>query len=408
MSAAQRYLRYLLLSTLALLGVVSIFNLLVDPYGMFRVISIDGFNRIKSQAGQRAELFKRDGAERMRPNALILGNSRAEIGFDPQSPVWPETMRPIFNLALPGKGVESALDEFTHVLEYKTPKLIVVGIDFLDFRVDPATPDDSVPVRHDRLQWLRERVFALLTLSALADSLATIKAQHEPYPTSLRDDGFNPMRDYVGIARKEGYNAMFLQRDQENAKAYARGSKSIYLSDGRPAWEFRAVGKIIGVANRAGIRVRFVIYPVHAHTLVLFHQTGLWPAFEAWKRELVVRVDGATPGANVELWDFSGFSPFADENVPPPGDTTSEMRWYWEAGHFKKSLGEALLARIFDPQASPLEWGRRLTASNLEEVLRWQRAARDEYEDSHSKEISELAGLVAAASSASRPFRSHR
>ena len=408
MSAAARYLRSLLFSTLALLGLVATFNLLVDPYGLFRVVNFDGFNRIKSQAGQRAEMYKRTGAERMRPKTLILGNSRAEIGFDPQGFDWPVSMRPVFNLALPGSGVDSALEEFTHVLEYTTPKVIIVGLDFLDFRVDPGTLDDPLPAPIDRLRWWRERFSALLTINALADSLATLKAQHDPYPTSLSDVGFNPMRDYVGIARKEGYYAMFRQRDQENAKSYARGSKTIYLADGRPASEFRAVEKIIDIASGAGIQIRFLIYPVHAHALVLFHRAGLWPAFEAWKRELVKRVDGARAGANVELWDFSGFSQYAVENIPPPGDTKSEMHWYWEAGHFKNSLGEVMLTNIFKSGASQAEWGRRLTTGNLEDHLQDQRAARDEYERSHSAEVAELADLVGTMSSTSGPSRNRK
>ena len=214
---------------------VSIFNLMVDPYGLFRVVSLDGFNRIKSQAGQRAEMFKRHSLESVRPNALILGNSRAEIGFDPQSAAWPEMVRPVFNLALPGTGAFSALDEFTRAMEFATPKVIVVGLDFLDFRVDPGMRDDPPPVEPHQLRWLRERLSALLTVSALADSLATIKAQHESYPAGLRDDGFNPMRDYAGIARRDGYYTMFRQRNQENAKSYANGSKTIYLPNGQPA-----------------------------------------------------------------------------------------------------------------------------------------------------------------------------
>ena len=61
---------------------------------------------------------------------------------------------------------------------------------------------------------------------------------------------------------------------------------------------------------------------------------------------------GATD-ANAELWDFSGFSPYADEAVPLPGDTHSEMRWYWEAGHFKKSLGDRLLVHGKCPPRLP-------------------------------------------------------
>jgi len=155
MSTSARYLRSLSLATVALLALVATINLLVDPYGLFRVVRIDGFNAIKSQAGQRAVVFKRQGAERMRPNTLVLGNSRAEIGFDPQSPAWPASMQPVFNLALPGAGVEAALNEFTRVLEYTTPKVAVVGLDFLDFRVDPAAQADSTPPDADRMLWLR-------------------------------------------------------------------------------------------------------------------------------------------------------------------------------------------------------------------------------------------------------------
>jgi len=385
------------MSTVALLAAVALINLVVDPYGIFRIVDLDGFNRIKSQAGQRAEIFKRRGLERMRPNAVILGNSRAEIGFDPDSPAWPDSARPVFNLALPGTGADAALDQLTRALSIASPRLILVALDFLDFRSDAVTHDEAKSTHNEPMQWLRERASALLTLSALADSMATVIAQRRPYPASLTDSGFNPMRDYVGIARSEGYYAMFRQRDEENAKTYVRGPKTIYRLDGRPSAEFRAVDRIIAIAGERGITVRFVIYPYHAHTLILFHQTGLWPAFEDWKRELVKRVEAAPAVADVQLWDFSGFSPYADEAVPQPGDTRSDMRWYWEAGHFKKSLGDALLGRLFTSEARPIGWGRRLTGNDLEAQLVHQRLSRDEYETSHAREAGELAELVTAA-----------
>jgi hypothetical protein len=162
--SATRYLRSLLLATLALLGVAALFNLLVDPYGLFRVISLEGFNRIKSQAGQRAETFKRHGAERMRPNALILGNSRAEVGFDPQSPAWPVAVRPVFNLALPGAGVDSALDDSPMCREVRH-RSILVGLDFLV----------SAPILQCLMIW-RPSDTTVWSGSANASTLFTLKA----------------------------------------------------------------------------------------------------------------------------------------------------------------------------------------------------------------------------------------
>ena len=158
--------------------------------------------------------------------------------------------------------------------------------------------------------------------------------------------------------------------------------------------------KVISVtltARARGITLRFVIYPYHAHTLTLFHLTGLWPAYEDWKRELVRRVDAAHGTMDVELWDFTGSSPYTSESVPPPGDTGTELRWYWEAGHFKKSLGDLLLANMLDAQIDGEHWGRRLTGRDFEDDLRDQRTARDHYERSHPEDVAGLTALVAAA-----------
>ncbi len=400
MRPAARYLWAWVMSTLALLVAVVAVNLVVDPYGLFRVVDVPGLNRIKSQAGERAALFKRTGVERMRPAGLVLGNSRAEIGFDPESPAWPESARPVFNLALPGAGIAAVADELAEALRSASPRLVVVGLDFLDFRVDPSSDESftAQPADSDPFRGLRDRATALLTLNALADSLATIRAQHQPYATSLTDTGFNPKRDYIGVSRREGYYAMFRQRDQENARAYVRGPKSVFQAGKRPAPAFDAVDNIIALARARGVALRLVLYPYHVHTLMLFQLTGLWPAYEDWKRELVGRVDAARGTMDVELWDFTGFSPYTAEQVPRPGDTRTELQWYWEAGHFKKSLGDLLLANVFDAQNSNEPWGHRLAARNLGEILREQRAARDEYRRARPDDVTDLEALVAAAS----------
>jgi hypothetical protein len=400
MRPAARYLWAWVLSTLALLVAVVAVNLVVDPYGLFRIVDVPGLNRIKSQAGERAALFKRTGVERMRPAGLVLGNSRAEIGFDPESPAWPESARPVFNLALPGAGIAAVADELAQALRSASPRLVVVGLDFLDFRVDPSSDESftAQPANADPFRELRDRAAALLTLNALADSVATIRAQHQPYATRLTDAGFNPKQDYIGVSRREGYFAMFRQRDQENARAYLLGPKSVFQTGTRPAPAFDAVDNIIALARARGITLRLVLYPYHVHTLMLFQLTGLWPAYEDWKRELVRRVDAARGTMDVELWDFTGFSPYTAEQVPRPGDTRTELQWYWEAGHFKKSLGDLLVGNVFDAQNRNEPWGSRLTARNLDEILREQRAARDEYRRERPDDVTDLEALVADVS----------
>jgi hypothetical protein len=396
---AARYLWVWLWSTITIVAAVAAFNLAVDPYGVFRVVDLAGFNRIKVQASERGSLFKRSNLRRTRPNALILGNSRAEIGIDPDSPAWPRWAQPVFNLAIPGAGVGAVAGQFAEALDAVDPTLVVIGLDFLDFRVAPDSDEHFATPRIHADLWreIRERASALLTMAALADSVATVWAQRDPYPTGLTDAGFNLKRDYIRVAQREGYFAMFRQRDQENAANYLRGPKSVLQAHGRPAPAFDAVDYMIEASRSRGIRSRLVLYPYHAHTLMLFYLTGLWPAYEEWKRELVNRVDRAGKGIDVEIWDFTGFAPYADEQVPPPGDTRTELQWYWEAGHFKKALGDALLAQMFDGMPSIAPWGRRLTAANIEAELKAQRTARDDYARRRADETRELATLVGVA-----------
>jgi hypothetical protein len=102
--------------------------------------------------------------------------------------------------------------------------------------------------------------------------------------------------------------------------------------------------------------------------LEMLNDLGLWSSFEAWKRvivEAVERTPYVTPNY-IRIFDFAGYDEFTTEAVPPPGDRRSEMRWYWEPGHYKSLLGERILAVIF--QEDP-HFGHLLTPANIESVL---------------------------------------
>ena len=139
-----------------------------------------------------------------------------------------------------------------------------------------------------------------------------------------------------------------------------------------------------------------LIYPYHVHSLILFERSGLWPAFEAWKTELVKMI---TVSDTAVLWDFSGPSSYSLEPVPPAGNLRQAMHWYWEAGHFKKSLGDILLEQMFNHPADgsrPNKVGIRLTADNLAITLAAQRAALAVYEQMNNRDVEELDAIVSS------------
>lgn len=111
--------------------------------------------------------------------------------------------------------------------------------------------------------------------------------------------------------------------------------------------------------------VKLVIYPYHAQILALFEEAKLWPLFEEWKRQVIKAVEQskrAHPNANIVLLDFSGFGPYNCEPIPAAGATGDVTKWYWEGGHFKKQLGDIVLARVMSTVAPASPFGFALDA----------------------------------------------
>src|SRR4249920_805448 len=68
---------------LLLIGCVGLFNRIVDPYGYFRDVEIIGLNYNKPKAVGNERLVKPAWAAKLKPEAVIVGDSIAEIGLPP-------------------------------------------------------------------------------------------------------------------------------------------------------------------------------------------------------------------------------------------------------------------------------------------------------------------------------------
>jgi hypothetical protein len=405
------YLFVWLTATVALLFAIATFNVMVDPYGLFRLVDKPGFNRIKPTAAAQGAMTKAYQVLRVQPRGLILGNSRAEVGIDPNHPAWPEYARPVYNLALPGTGTTTSLRYLQHALvatdgnPTARPKMVVWGIDIMDFLTDPtvmrSTPsigkDDRRLLAMDNTtrwqQQIRDYSESIMTLTALLNSVQTLAAQRDPYAIDLTSQGFNPMRDYLKISADEGYWNVFRQKDQANIKAYLRRPNSILNASGRTSHQLDDLREVLRLCRQNGIDLRIFIYPYHAHLLEIFRITGHWPVFEVWKRTLVqILADEAktTGKQSFELWDFSAFNEFTTEAIPSKGDRKSTMRWYWEGGHFKRELGILILNRMLDRAVQPSEFGVLLTPDNVNMQIMSVRVLEDKYRRTHTQEINEL------------------
>jgi hypothetical protein len=336
---------------------------------------------------------------RVRPDAVILGNSRAEIGFDPRHPAWARHASAAFNMAVPGSGIESTWTNLQRAIEVRPPTLVVVGLDLLDFVGDFDTaPPAAFESREETPLALLRRFQSLFTLSALGDSARTLAIQRDPFPAVLTDRGFNPLLDYVPIARREGYYSLFRQRAEDTARIYLQHNHALHAYERPDSSPRRALDLIIDRGSAGTRTLHLVIYPYHAQMMVLLDETGMWPAFEGWKRMLARSVSAARarrPDARIFLWDFSGFNPYTTEAIPGEGDLAATTEYYWEAGHFKKALGDRVLDRILARPDATGDWGSELTVESVDSDLERTRAGLARYAASHPDVVRDVRRIVA-------------
>jgi hypothetical protein len=377
--------------------------LYADPYRLFRLPGAWPEAYPRPRAGQQMRLLKQAGIAALHPKTLVLGNSRAEIGFDPASTHWRDDALPVYNAAEPGTGIDVQVNTLSFALEHAPVRRLVVGLDFVDFIAESDIPDeedDHGPTKHGTISY-SGGLKTLFTLDALVDALVTLTSAHDPDAADVTARGFNPLNEYRTIAHQEGYGALFHQRDLENAQNYARLTRLREVQrSGRASMtnSWHSLATMLDIVRRHQIEATFVIYPYHAHTLELFQSLGLWPRFESWKSRLtqiLAREQGVGKG-RCALWDFSGYHRYAREPVPALGDLRHDVQWYWEAGHFKSSLGERMLAIIFGGQRDE-RFGECLRMETVEGVIGRIRAQRLRYAQENPSTVAELARIAGKA-----------
>ena len=147
---------------------------------------------------------------------------------------------------------------------------------------------------------------------------------------------------------------MFAQRANESAKVYANKPHALVASASGTSLDWQALQATLELAKPGTTRVDVIIYPYHAQMRWLFAQYGLTSLFKDWRERLVklAHEQATKSGADIRVWDFSGFTSFHCEAVPPPKDRKTQLKWYWEGGHFKKELGDLILNQLFAPDVA--------------------------------------------------------
>nr|MBL8410114.1 hypothetical protein [Dechloromonas sp.] len=368
-SAWHAYLRWFLATLVALVLLVGAFNILIDPQGVFGSPRFGGLNAIKPYLDHHRELARWQAALRLCASAGIFGNSRAEIGLDPENPLFAAAGLTAFNHAIPGSPGLTAYRQINWLRNAGCmPRTIVLGVEFFDFLggskpLPRSAFENPAPPRADTA-YLAETVFSI---AGLRDSVGTIRLQRAKHPAMLTDRGFNPLYNYIEEVTENGHYVLFRQRANENARNWVRRAPRLRLEEGSISSDEQSLDAALAMASAAGSTAYLVIYPYHAQIRLMIERLGLGEVFAEWKRSVVdLAVNHLGHGGHIEVWDFSGLGPETTEAIPPRGDRRTQLRYYWEAGHFKKELGNLIIGRLLGQSG---EFGIRLDQHNIDRWL---------------------------------------
>jgi hypothetical protein len=425
-SVESREIQYTLLVLVTggaiLLGLIG-FNLVVDPYGMFRMVETPGINENRPAIYNRVRLMKAYDIRRIEPEVLVLGTSRTHLGISMNHPGWPGKTNRRYNAAFDGATTKEMYYYLRHAHSVRPLKQVLLGLDSYhpvavtaqtrpDFSPDLLLAEESLSARLGlALQDLK--LFA--SIQTLGEAWTTISAQGSAFAEWYAPDGqrlgevffrqpgesfteFGPRHYFDEIDQLE-VRFQLEWRIPEKVNRSSAALPVVHKID--PETSLGYIKKIVTFCRENKIDLRIFLTPSHVRQMEISAAAGGWHAIESGKRALV-KLLAADHAAHPKqepfpLWDFAEYSTVTTEPLPPPG-SYREMAYYWDSSHFKSNVGDWVLDRVLGVARGkspiPQGFGVRLTADNLDEVVDNLRQGHDKYRLTHRDDVETIRGWV--------------
>lgn len=361
------------------LGVAG-FCYVIDPFGVYLRFKIPGINAAKPFAGDYERFWKPYGVYLHRPDGIILGSSRLLANIDPHHPGLAPFAKKVYNLAVSAGKFYESYRYFLHANAVSDLSLAIIGLDSSMFYT--GQPPDKVfdsaalltqpgSLSYEFFKLGRETLFSS---DAIKTSWATLMSQEE---VLSQQEGFYSSwwgKNKTRLFQEAGHHAFFRHWEGKLLRKFLKNKKNpwedVERGKGIPFDVFR---EVLRICAKNKIRLILFINPTHARTAELVRVRGDWPHYENWKRALVRVVaeeSESAPENLVSLWDFGVYNSVTAESLPPPGDKTTRMKYFWEVSHYNIHTGNLVLDRVLGYKESsrevPQDFGILLTPDNIE------------------------------------------
>lgn len=398
MTQERKYLLGLAGIFTALVLSVGCYNLLVDPYSFFNVVSIPGFNTYKTY-GLKLRLRKPVHIYQRRPEILILGSSRG--GHLRCDYLTPDVDR-CYNASLRGITPYESYRELEHAIAMGHVQRVAWKISYATFAemdlLKEGLEESNLAHENDgvtfelRKKMLDRFLYSLFSWETLRDSRLSVFYQDKPYGWFSTDIwSFEPDGSW------RTYPTARVQQDPQ--WYYAQHTKHWRLSSGSMVTQLTQLKRVVDanppeiernymyfaksldLIYRHHIQLDILFSPEHASYLQLINETGLWPFAEAWKKRIIAineQVAAANGQAPYRVWDFGGFNEYSTERTWEELKPGESMQWYEDIVHFNEQLGRKMFEAINQPP-QPDSWYDVVDSHNIDEHLAKLRRERDRY-----------------------------
>ncbi|MBI3917636.1 MAG: hypothetical protein HY322_11585 [Betaproteobacteria bacterium] len=386
---SRQYTIGLLAGVALLLGLAAATNRLVDPFWYYRDLEIEGFNAAKPRFARFERHIKPQLLARERPQAMVLGSSLAEIGFDANDPALTGAGKlKGYNFAFAGAGWDLVQCHFEYALAVTDLKRAVIGIH------PGALPATDCANRMPEVREFSE-VKLLVSLRVLQNSMRTVMEQRRGRSSHTREGRYLYARDIPGVAMR--FREFFLGRQRsdsrctiERVRVPPAGASPAAAAIALPRrLDLSGLRALIRAARARGIELRLFAYPYHALSLELDFLCGQdaqrWAALAA----ITQVVAEEAPHGGVELWEFFGYNEVTGERV-----VSRHPQFWQDPAHFNHEMGSLMLADMFGSQ-SVGRLGRRLAPGGLPGAYRDFLAGRERFLAEHPWLYDELRATLA-------------
>lgn len=339
-SASRKYLVFTLALMLAALGGMAAFNFIVDPYGIYRDWDAGD---VYPAADTYERIHKTERIKRVKPDALVLGTSRANIGVNPRQEFFPG-LAP-YNAAVSAATIyeQRKMLEFAH--KVRPLKKVIMALDFMVFntmRLENRHFEEQ-RVAEDALSPVNAFINTYGTAVSFSTLLTAIKSLRYAKTIERRShpeaNGHKKHNEGAWRARKFGVHSIFML----SPNAEIAGREFSYHYSSRPGDDsFQHYRAMLDFCRRNGIEAVVYIGPLHKTHLDMYKDNGVWETMLDWKK----RIAAITRDYPFPLWDFSTYNSLTNEPLPPLDDKVTQMRWFWDTDHYKEEAGDIILQKV--------------------------------------------------------------